>query len=375
MTVAGSGDKWRWADRKGVQRLVHSDELRAALSSGALPPYTLVWRPGMNEWQPAYQVAELATVAISAQQGVIPNIPPPPLAMVAVQAAFERRADEPKTDVEPPPPPIHQYDGIAAAVPAHVMDESQRSAAVWCASPITRRAPMPRPLPRGRPPTSRFRSILRRYRSLASLSAPPSPSPLPAEPPPPPLSRLLTRLHLLHVAPPRRGAPCWLDRKCRPPHPPPRISRPAPTSMPPRGLSLLPALPSVRSNGASVESHYDSPSAFTSDAPPPNGASISNLPAFPFNQFAEDTPAPPHGGPAHAAPEMRQGSPVIYPSNPPVVPFEPSLGARLGPLLRGGWAFAKAHPKESQGARGGLRRVGRGRGGSSPPRDGRGSHR
>ena len=130
------------------------------------------------------------------------------------------------------------------------------------------------------------------------------------------------------------------------PPPPPRISRPAPTSMPPRGLSLLPALPSIRSNGASVESHYDSPSAFTSDAPPPNGASISDLPAFPFDQFAEDTPAPPHGGPAHASPEMRQGSPVIYPSDPPVVPFEPSLGARLGPLLREGWAFAKAHPKD-----------------------------
>ena len=149
--MAGSGDKWRWADRKGVQRLVHSDELRAALSSGALPPYTLVWRPGMSEWQPAYQVAELATVAISAQQGVIPNIPPPPLAMVAVQAAFERRADEPKTGVEPPPPPIHQYDGIAAAVPAHVMNESQRSAARLVRKPNHAKGPDATPSPAGSP--------------------------------------------------------------------------------------------------------------------------------------------------------------------------------------------------------------------------------
>jgi len=57
----GSGEKWRWADPQGIQRVLHSDELRSALASGALPPYTLVWREGMSEWQPAYLVAELAT--------------------------------------------------------------------------------------------------------------------------------------------------------------------------------------------------------------------------------------------------------------------------------------------------------------------------
>jgi hypothetical protein len=115
---------------------MHSDELRSALAGGVLPPYTLVWQPGMKEWVPAYQVAELATVAISAQQGVLPTVPPPPLAIIAVQAEFEHRVasfdegkkGEPKIEEEPPPPPVHQYDAIAAAVPAAVMQASQVAA-------------------------------------------------------------------------------------------------------------------------------------------------------------------------------------------------------------------------------------------------------
>src|SRR5260370_40062718 len=85
VAVTGSGEKWRWADPQGVQRVIHSDELRAALASGTLPPYTLVWRSGMPDWVPAYQAAEWATIAISVQQGLIPNIPPPPPATAAVQ--------------------------------------------------------------------------------------------------------------------------------------------------------------------------------------------------------------------------------------------------------------------------------------------------
>jgi GYF domain 2 len=158
VTVAGSGEKWRWADPQGVQRVIHTDELRSALASAALPPYTLVWKPGMPEWVPAYQAAELATHAISAQQGLISNIPPPPLAIIAVQAEFEHRASgfdekkkgEPKEE-EPPPPPVHQYAKIAAAVPAPIMQAAQAAAQPRAAAhphaPPAAAAPAPAPVP------------------------------------------------------------------------------------------------------------------------------------------------------------------------------------------------------------------------------------
>jgi hypothetical protein len=52
-------EEWRWTDERGVQRLVGTDELRAALASGRLPVSTLVWRDGMREWAPADQRPEL----------------------------------------------------------------------------------------------------------------------------------------------------------------------------------------------------------------------------------------------------------------------------------------------------------------------------
>jgi hypothetical protein len=52
-------DEWRWADDHGVQRLVHTAELRAALASRVLPWSTLVWREGMAEWAPADSLPEL----------------------------------------------------------------------------------------------------------------------------------------------------------------------------------------------------------------------------------------------------------------------------------------------------------------------------
>jgi hypothetical protein len=113
--VGGSGDRWRWTDQYGNQRLVHQDELRAALAGGTLPPYTLVWRPGMAEWCHANDVPELMAVALSVQHGVVLNIPPPPLDVVAVQAEFEHRTVDVARDGEkvaaevPPPPPLELY--------------------------------------------------------------------------------------------------------------------------------------------------------------------------------------------------------------------------------------------------------------------------
>lgn len=61
-------DVWRWTDERGVQRLVGTDELRAALASSVLPAATLVWREGMKEWAPASTMPELASAAFAADE-------------------------------------------------------------------------------------------------------------------------------------------------------------------------------------------------------------------------------------------------------------------------------------------------------------------
>ncbi len=103
--------EWRWADPTGQQRAVRTDELRAALASGVIAPNTPVWRRGWTDWKPAYEVPELTTSALASANGVLPNIPPPPLFMVAVQQQFEDKAlhsgdaKPPSGPAEPPPPP------------------------------------------------------------------------------------------------------------------------------------------------------------------------------------------------------------------------------------------------------------------------------
>jgi hypothetical protein len=109
-----SNDLWRWADPDGQQRRVRLDELRAALAGGLIAPNTPVWRSGWAVWQSAHEVPELTSSALSAANGVVPNIPPPPLAMLAHQHEFESKGggsfsppampSEAGND-EPPPPP------------------------------------------------------------------------------------------------------------------------------------------------------------------------------------------------------------------------------------------------------------------------------
>lgn len=108
-------DLWRWADPDGQQRRVRLDELRAALAGGLIAPNTPVWRSGWSVWQSAHEVPELTSSALSAANGVVPNIPPPPLAMLAHQHEFESKAggsfappampEEGDSGEEPPPPP------------------------------------------------------------------------------------------------------------------------------------------------------------------------------------------------------------------------------------------------------------------------------
>ena len=114
-----SNDFWRWADPGGQQRRVRLDELRAALAGGHIAPNTPVWRSGWKGWQPAHEVPELTSSALSAANGIVPNIPPPPLAMLQMQHEFEAKAGgsfspppmgsippaPPAGEEEPPPPP------------------------------------------------------------------------------------------------------------------------------------------------------------------------------------------------------------------------------------------------------------------------------
>jgi hypothetical protein len=104
--------EWRWADPAGQQRLVREDELRASLTSGLIPPNAPVWKDGWKDWQPAYAVPELTTSALAAANGVVQNIPPPPLGVLGAQKYLEKEGAalnlgraKSEARAEPPPPP------------------------------------------------------------------------------------------------------------------------------------------------------------------------------------------------------------------------------------------------------------------------------
>lgn len=107
-----SNDVWRWADPEGQQRRVRLDELRAALAGGHIAPNTPVWKPGWANWQSAHEVPELTSASLGGAHGVVLNIPPPPLAMVAVQQSYEKQSESiapskapTEAEEEPPVPP------------------------------------------------------------------------------------------------------------------------------------------------------------------------------------------------------------------------------------------------------------------------------
>jgi hypothetical protein len=142
-----SGDtEWRWADPQGQQRLVRTDELLAALASGVIAPNTPVWRSGWKAWKPAYEVPELTSSALASANGIVPNIPPPPLFMVAVQHDYEDKSG-PQTRAapgpEPPPPPSY----VPLAVPEH----TRATASVVAQPPAPAAHPAPPP-PEADPP-------------------------------------------------------------------------------------------------------------------------------------------------------------------------------------------------------------------------------
>ncbi len=178
-------DQWRWADPAGQQRLVRTDELRAALASGAIPSNAPVWRAGWPTWRSAEEVPELQSSALAAQNGLLPNIPPPPSFVVAAQSDFEGAPPANVAAVtEPPAPPRYQ-----AAVAAKT-----RASANVSPKPALVRLPEKQPLQR-----------------TASPVKPAAALPKAVVGPPPPLPKDKPRVALLPSEPPTMPDLGWDD--------------------------------------------------------------------------------------------------------------------------------------------------------------------
>ena len=95
---------------------MRTDELRAALANGVIPPNAPVWQRGWTEWKSASEVPELMSHALAAKNGVVPNIPPPPLFVVAAQSAYEGQPIQ-HTDPEGEPPPPPRYVPASVRIP------------------------------------------------------------------------------------------------------------------------------------------------------------------------------------------------------------------------------------------------------------------
>jgi hypothetical protein len=98
-------DLWRWTDERGVQRLVGTDELRAALSTGLLLPSTLVWRDGMKEWAPASSMPELASAAFAAAGAAPGAVPFPEEDSFDGRSTLKDEKDKRRTTLLGVPPP------------------------------------------------------------------------------------------------------------------------------------------------------------------------------------------------------------------------------------------------------------------------------
>src|SRR5260221_1325394 len=88
-----ASDEWRWADPKGEQRFLGTEDLRKALSGGSIAPNVPVWRRGWTSWKPADQVPELMESALAAENGTSGKVAPPPSFVVAAQTELETTAE------------------------------------------------------------------------------------------------------------------------------------------------------------------------------------------------------------------------------------------------------------------------------------------
>lgn len=127
MAAEEETESWQWADADGVVSIVDEWELISSLSTGTLPPYTLVWRETWKEWLPACQVAELANVLPRDQ----------------VEKAVTPTID--KSMREPPPPPTDKYQTFKAREAASRLLGKARALKTPIPPPPGKTPPPPKP--------------------------------------------------------------------------------------------------------------------------------------------------------------------------------------------------------------------------------------
>ena len=119
MKLRADDVSWRWIDTLGKEQSGVKWDLVALLSSGTLPPKTLVWKTGWSEWSSASRIAELADAL--APSAVEARLSPPSLSGVVkppAPPAPDSRAS--LVDAEwgsAPPSPPEPAQAAAALLP------------------------------------------------------------------------------------------------------------------------------------------------------------------------------------------------------------------------------------------------------------------
>jgi hypothetical protein len=228
-----------------------------------MAPNAPVWRSGWKEWKPAHDVPELTTSALSAANGIVQNIPPPPLAMVAVQHAFESTsAPPPAVTEEPPPPPAYVPMATKPAPGSGPLPEPASSAPTLELQPLPPPPPVPVDPPSAPPasPPVTSNTIV----GVPKISQPP-----PAQP------QLQTLVGITPSKPPP------LPPKASTPPPPPAAAKPPPpVNAAPAGVTMSkppPPVPKKPSMPPPPVPKKSIPPPVPGKAPPPEELSASEL--------------------------------------------------------------------------------------------------
>lgn len=216
-----STTEWRWVDIDGTEHVVGVDGLGRMLSSGSLPPYTLVWKTTWLGWHPAAEVPELAA-ALGSRKGAPRSISSSP------------------TTTAPPPPPADRYASLPSKPVTLLGAERKDRASV--PPPLRRTMPHPSTGPTTvRGPVAPPANLPGRSTMIGMM--PPTGGPRPPGPPPrqPPIGGV-GRSTMIGMAtpPPPQGAPSQTKASGAPAEPGASAGRvaeppapPAPTPPPP----------------------------------------------------------------------------------------------------------------------------------------------
>ena len=324
--------EWRWADPSGQQRRIRLDELRAALAGGVVAPNAPVWRAGWPQWRAARDVPELQSSALSAENGLLPNIPPPPLAVVAAQSAFEAQSGPSHSAAheEPPPPPHYVPLAPLASSPVHgVLPSSPVSAPPTTVPLPPGSGPKLVADPRGPASTPKVDSSPKPVES-APVRAPAS-KPEPSQKPPevaaavaPALAPVPRLVPEKVTAPPRAstqiGMPAVIP-KDRPSQKvtQPEIASPAPVSQTPATPNgAADAVPPEELSWASLELADDVIEAKKAPPLPAEARRPSGFSPAVGGAMRGSTPPPPHARPS--VPPALIAAGLTRPSSPPAGP-------------------------------------------------------